>query len=388
MRHHRTVFIGLLLTFALGIATASAFCDTTYTVEDGDSIWLIARRHHVSYLEVLRANGLAKDSILRPGQRITIPEGASGEAPSEPERPRTHVVARGDSLWEIARAYGVTVAELAGSNGLRANGVLRVGRRLTIPGGAGEAAAVGPESGADEEEAVEATYVVQPGDSLWELAREWGTSVAAIAAANGLNPVAVLRVGRSLAVPAGAEVEAAAPPEPREYLVQKGDTLWDIARWHGTTVGALAEVNGLNPDAVLRVGTRLDLPEGAEAGGYGSQLVRTAMRYRGVPYRWGGLTSRGMDCSGLIVRVLRAHGIDAPHYSKALYRLGTSVSGSDLQPGDLVFFHTTRPGISHVGLYVGNGQFIHASSGKGRVRVDTLARGYYRNRLVGARRVR
>jgi cell wall-associated NlpC family hydrolase len=99
------------------------------------------------------------------------------------------------------------------------------------------------------------------------------------------------------------------------------------------------------------------------------------------------MTTRGMDCSGLVARVLAMHGINAPHSSRALYKLGRAVSRTELQPGDLVFFNTNGRSISHVGLYVGEGEFIHASSGRGRVRVDTLEKGYYHRRYVGARRV-
>jgi cell wall-associated NlpC family hydrolase len=94
-----------------------------------------------------------------------------------------------------------------------------------------------------------------------------------------------------------------------------------------------------------------------------------------------------MDCSGLVARVLNSHGITAPHNSRALYRLGKAVARKDLRSGDLVFFHTRGRGISHVGIYMGGGKFVHASSGKGRVRVDTLDEGYYARRYVGARRV-
>lgn len=346
---------------------------------------MAAQRHGVSYLAVLEANGLDKDSVLQPGQTLVIPvETAAAEQPSDESD--SHLVAKGESLWEIARSHGVAVSALAAENGIDPDRVLRIGQRVRIPAGGGETHAAAAEDSA-EGSGVE-TYVVRPGDSLWELARVWDTSVRAVAAVNGLNPYAVLPVGRTLEVPSDAETASAAEPTPQYYVVQKGDTLWEIARWHGTSVSALAQVNGLDADRFLRVGSRLQLPAGSQhVQGGQHRFVQTAMQYRGVPYRWGGMTSRGLDCSGLVARVLRAHGIDAPHYSKALYGLGRPVSRSNLRPGDLVFFHTTRPGISHVGIYIGHGKFIHASSSKGRVRVDSLRSGYYDRRLVGARRV-
>ena len=111
------------------------------------------------------------------------------------------------------------------------------------------------------------------------------------------------------------------------------------------------------------------------------------MRYRGVPYAYAGMTSRGMDCSGLVARVLLNHGIRAPHNAASLYGLGIPVPLEKLRSGDLVFFHTTGRGISHVGIYIGNNEFVHASSGSGVVMTSRLDEGYYQARYVGARRL-
>jgi cell wall-associated NlpC family hydrolase len=121
---------------------------------------------------------------------------------------------------------------------------------------------------------------------------------------------------------------------------------------------------------------------------FGEKIVKTALRYKGSRYRWGGITSRGFDCSGFVLNVFRQYGINLPHSTKALYQKGVPVKAGELKPGDLVFFHTTRPGISHVGIYVGNGMFIHSSSLRSRgVRVDSLSNGYYKRRFIGARRI-
>jgi cell wall-associated NlpC family hydrolase len=119
----------------------------------------------------------------------------------------------------------------------------------------------------------------------------------------------------------------------------------------------------------------------------GEALVGTARKYTGVRYRWAGMSSRGMDCSGFIARVLRSHNIRAPHNAAQLFQLGQHVAYEDLQPGDLLFFQTSRRGISHVGMYVGNNEFIHASSGAGRVVTTSLHDEYYAKRLKGARRL-
>jgi cell wall-associated NlpC family hydrolase len=119
-----------------------------------------------------------------------------------------------------------------------------------------------------------------------------------------------------------------------------------------------------------------------------SGMLNTALAYQGVRYRYGGMTSRGFDCSGFVARVLLGQGVSAPHNAAALYGHGENVTSGNLQPGDLVFFQTRGRGrISHVGIYLGNGRFIHASSGRGQVRTDSLSDGYYSRRYVGARRI-
>ena len=99
------------------------------------------------------------------------------------------------------------------------------------------------------------------------------------------------------------------------------------------------------------------------------------MNYLGVPYVWGGSSPKGFDCSGLVMYVYRKVGISLPHSSRLQFGYGRPVARGDLQPGDLVFFHNP---ISHVGIYIGEGQMINAAgTGKG-VRIDDVwASSYY-----------
>ena len=117
-----------------------------------------------------------------------------------------------------------------------------------------------------------------------------------------------------------------------------------------------------------------------------SQIIATAKKYIGVPYLWGGSTPSGFDCSGYVQYVYNAHGIKLPRVSRDQYTVGVAVSKSNLKPGDLVFFNTSGSGVSHLGIYMGNGQFIHASTSKGVI-IAELNNSYWSSRYIGARRV-
>ena len=119
----------------------------------------------------------------------------------------------------------------------------------------------------------------------------------------------------------------------------------------------------------------------------GSQLVSSAYQYLGVPYVFGGNTPDGFDCSGFTKYVFSHNGINLPRMADEQYMLGDKVSRSELIPGDLVFFTTYEPGVSHTGIYVGDDNFISATS-SGGIRVDSLNSGYWGSRYIGAKRVR
>lgn len=119
----------------------------------------------------------------------------------------------------------------------------------------------------------------------------------------------------------------------------------------------------------------------------GYAISSTALSLRGAPYRNGGADPAGFDCSGLVQYVFERHGVAVPRETRRQFELGQSVDPSLLEPGDLVFFTTTAPGASHVGIAVGGDQFIHAPSTNGVVRVEHLSSHYWATRFVGAKRV-
>jgi cell wall-associated NlpC family hydrolase len=115
-----------------------------------------------------------------------------------------------------------------------------------------------------------------------------------------------------------------------------------------------------------------------------NQLTRSALKFLGVPYVFGGTTRSGFDCSGYVQHVFAMLGITLPRTADAQYDVGHRVVGG-MRPGDLVFFQTYAPGPSHVGIYLGKGKFVHASASRG-VMVSKLSDAYWANRFIGAKR--
>jgi len=267
--------------------------------------------------------------------------------------------------------------------------------------------------------AAKASYKIKQGDTLWTIAARHHTTVAKLAKANHLRENSVLSLGKAVCIPGKASLKqpsrAARPSRQACYTVHAnadnvclrsgGDSSSRkiMALSRGTTMKLLAR-NGKWAKVALPNGTcgfayRPLLAVGAGSSKSAARiassqpdrsscsLIQTALACRGAHYRRGGTSRGGFDCSGFTRYIFAKYGISLPHSSAAQAGRGTSVCRGELKPGNLVFFATSRRGISHVGIYVGNGSFVHAESrGKG-VTVDSLGSSYYSPRYRGARRV-
>jgi len=150
--------------------------------------------------------------------------------------------------------------------------------------------------------------------------------------------------------------------------------------------------NGLTADGVVGPQTYQALmgrsmPQVSRGSNYyARRIVQTSLQYIGVPYVFGGTTPGGFDCSGFTRYVFANAGISLPRTADAQYEVGTPIAYDDLIAGDLVFFSTYTYGASHVGIYMGDGQFINASSSRG-VSIASLNSSYWSAHYIGARRI-
>ena len=116
-------------------------------------------------------------------------------------------------------------------------------------------------------------------------------------------------------------------------------------------------------------------------------VISLALSLRGTPYLNGGSDPSGFDCSGFVQWVFAQQGLALPREVRQQYRVGEEIDSDEVRPGDLVFFETVSSGASHVGIALGGGEFVHAPSSNGVVRIERYTDGYWADRWVGARRV-
>jgi putative chitinase len=174
--------------------------------------------------------------------------------PTEPSPASvSHTVVWGDTLFGLAQRYGTTVDAIVRVNNLPNENYIRVGQVLQIPRGDQPVGVPAAPGGT-------VSYTVQPGDTLYGIASRYGTTVQAIAQANGVVNPAFIRVGQQLSIPTGSTADVPASPGGNVYVVVPGDTLSSIAARYGTTAWAIAYANNLPNANWIRVGQTLIIP--------------------------------------------------------------------------------------------------------------------------------
>lgn len=192
-------------------------------------------------------------------------------------------------------------------------------------------------------------------------------------------------------LPTTAEIRARIHPVPQSKASSTKPTSQAANAWQGPLADTAERVPGmvsLRPDPAKILADEWQ-PTPDTLLPPTSELAAQALDYLGVRYRMGGSSpDTGFDCSGLVAYVTRqVLGLNLPRRSEEMSRIGQTIEQSELQPGDLVFYNTLRRKFSHVGIYLGDGRFVHSPSSGGVVRVENMDMSYWKNRFNGARRI-
>ncbi|KKK38886.1 peptidoglycan hydrolase [Mesobacillus campisalis] len=340
----------------------------------------------------------------------------------------TYTVKKGDTLSHIAIKHNTKVADLKKWNGLSSdlifvNQKLKVASQPASTASAASIASTKATTSATAQSAPKATtYRVVSGDTLSGIAAKHSISLANLKAWNNLNsdlifPGQVFAVSKPsqeqvpsqpvqpVAAPPAPSQPAAAPAQSSVYTIKPGDTLSKIALQHKMSLAELMSLNNLNSHIIyagktLKVSGQTPVVSSTPAKTAGqtstvvqastgssqvSKLIAEAKSHIGTKYVWGGSTPSGFDCSGYIYYVFQKAGKNLPRTSAEGY-FNRSYYVDKPQPGDLVFFEGTyKKGISHMGIYIGNNQFIHADNSG--VRITSVNDTYYKKHFDSYKRL-
>jgi LysM repeat protein len=298
----------------------------------------------------------------------------------------TYTVQNGDTLYSIAQKNNISVTEIKKANNLTSN-VIYVNQTLEVPSKPGYKSQVSALKASN-------TYTVKTGDTLIKIANTHKVSLAELMVWNRIRGH-IIHPGQKLVVSRDTApaiiTPAPAPVNEGVYIVKAGDTLSKISSQYSMTVQQLKTLNNLSSDLIY-IGQTLKvtgssetvLPPANPADSDRPAVVDEAYKVIGVPYKWAGNTPDGFDCSGFIYYTFNRAGKQIGRYSSEGY-FSRSYYIDKPQPGDLVFFaNTYKPGISHMGIYIGNNEFIHA--GSNGVEITNLDNPYYKKHFDSFKR--
>lgn len=288
-------------------------------------------------------------------------------------------VQRGDTLSAIAGKTGVTINALKEINHLK-NDALQINQTLVISPVKEEQKTGGASAKPD-------FYEVKKGDSLYRIAKEANVSIDELAKINNLSNTR-LKIGQRLLLKEESFTAATAnntsPPEEANSRTPNDEK----------KLGAEKKVDDLaaSSDSLLQNNDSAYVVREELLGKWKHPdeqhlLVKVALGFLGAPYRLGGCSVRGIDCSGFVKKIYEIFDVDLPRTAAEQSKVGIKVAKSDLIEGDLIFFNIKKR-ISHVGIYIGNNKFVHAASRNKGIRVDSLDSSYYRHHYNRAVRLK
>lgn len=290
-------------------------------------------------------------------------------------------VKRGDNLAKISKKFGVSIEALKEANDLQSN-ALKPRQILVIPKSSKTKVAKSQRSAP----AATASYVVKKGDSLYSISRTTGVSTSDLKKINHLRGNK-LRSGQHLTLAKLGPRKEAAKASTDSVESASLNALPDGDELDDEDAGPASADEWANVDKEKEESA--DLLGKWESPDERQLFARVAMGFLGAPYRFGGSSVRGLDCSAFVKKIYSFFNISLPRTAREQAGVGKRIARNELEIGDLVFFNTRRRAFGHVGIYIGNNEFVHAAAGRARaVKVDTLDKPYYDKHFVKAVRLK
>ncbi|WP_077623349.1 LysM peptidoglycan-binding domain-containing protein [Sediminibacillus massiliensis] len=413
--------LSITATAVIATSYAATVDAASYTVQRGDSLWTIAQKNNTT-VDTLKSLNKLNNEIIFPNQVLKVDGSSDSKQKDTSEKKETstsksdtYKVKAGDSLSKIAAKHNISLTNLMKWNNLSTTliypgDVLKVSKSTSS---APKQEDQKKSSSSSSSDSSTSTYKVVSGDYLGKIASTFGTSVSNLKKWNNLSSD-MIYVGQTLKV--NASSSSSSSNEKKEttsnsntnskattYKVVSGDYLGKIASKFGVSVSDLKKWNGLSSNLIYAGQTLKVNANGSSSGSktetpnkeVASQevdynptiLVNEAKKFLGQKYVWGGSSpATGFDCSGYIYYLYNKAGKSIGRLSSDGY-YNRSYYVNNPQVGDLVFFSGTyRSGISHLGIYIGNDQFIHAASSG--VQITKLSNSsYWSKRFEGYKRL-
>ncbi|MBI5639270.1 MAG: LysM peptidoglycan-binding domain-containing protein [Nitrospirae bacterium] len=363
----KILFVCTVYLFLTGAAPAEA--SVNYTVRKGDNPYTIAKKFRVSVRELQDTNHL-DPMKMKPGMKIVIPghndspikktkasvhkkdeqtakktkktdtHASSDQKPAGPAKDTLyHTVKKGDTLASVSKKYTIPIDEIRELNNLKSS-KLKNGQRLLVK-------RIGPRS-----------YTVKKGDNIRKIAKRFNVDADDLMELNEMGTPEI-RVGQKLFLEERVDAESA---------------------------GAYQEIfaNTRNLEDELKKVSESEEFAKKESP---DKLITFAKKLVNIPYKFGGNSILGIDCSAYVKKVYGLLGVQLPRTAREQFHEGEAIDRDELSIGDLVFFRTYASFPSHVGIYLGNNLFIHASSKGKKVTIDSLETPYYLKRFIGGKRL-
>ncbi len=374
-------FYTLLLTLSLAtVSTQAATKTIKYKIKSGDSLYAIAKKNKTTVLKVRQVNAMKKGETLKVGKVLKVPttkKVANKTTKKKSLRVSKYKIKKGDTLSSIAKKNHTTISKVRQVNGMKAGATLKIGKVLKVPSKKKIA-----KKTTKKKSIRVSKYKIKKGDTLSSIARKHHTTIVKLTKSNGMKKGDTLKLGRTLKVPTKTYKIAKKKKTSNKKLVASISNLDTVSLKSATKTKKSKKSNTFAFSDIFVSSKKADSDKC-------KKITKDAKRKLGKRYVWGASgTKNTYDCSSFTKYVYRKNGISIPRTSINQSKHGKYVKRKDLKKGDLIFFDTSkrRKGyVNHVGIYLGNNKFIHASSAKKRVVVSSLSK-FYGKRYKGARR--